>query len=122
MRIKRAKRPRANKVSLILTRLGTTQGKLEDLDRKFQNGNDVGKQRFSGKVDPLLVVSLAEERMKKLLDTYDADKTVSSVCPHSVTSLHATLQEKNLLWGGVDWRNAAKDGTHGKVLLVCRGW
>lgn len=69
--------------SLVLVRLGITQGKLEDLDRKFQGGSDVGKQRFGGKVDPSLVVGLAEERMKKLLDTYDADKTVSlNLWPH----------------------------------------
>ncbi len=60
-----------------MRRLGSTQDKLDSLDRKFQSGGDVGKQRFTGKVDPSLVLGLAEERMKKLLDTYDADKTVS---------------------------------------------
>lgn len=62
----------------MVCRLHSTQDKLDALERKFQGGNDKDKKKLSGKVEPSLIIDMAEQRMEKLLERFAADKTVRS--------------------------------------------
>jgi hypothetical protein len=64
-----------------MCRLESTQKKLDALEQSFQGGSDKDRAKLSGKVDPSLIVNMAEQRMEKLLARFAADKTVS--CPAS---------------------------------------
>lgn len=57
-------------------RLQSTQQKLDALERNFQSGSDKDNAKLSGKVDPSVIIHMAEQRMEKLLSRFAADKTV----------------------------------------------
>ena len=59
-------------------RLAQTLEKVEALERQFQGG-DAGERRSlsrGAKVDPNVVLGLAEQRVEKLLAKFAADRTV----------------------------------------------
>lgn len=59
-----------------MCRLQSTQQKLDALERNFQSGSDKDNAKLSGKVDPSVILHMAEQRMEKLMSRFAADKTV----------------------------------------------
>ena len=61
-----------------LCRLESTEGKMQQFDRTFQQGSDDEGTLLSKKADPNIILNLAEQRVQSLLEKFAADKTV---CP-----------------------------------------
>ena len=59
-------------------RLAQTLDKVESLEKQFQGGDSGERRSLSrgAKVDPNVVLGLAEQRVEKLLAKFAADRTV----------------------------------------------
>ena len=57
-------------------RLETTEGKVQNFDRSFQQGSSDEGTVLSKKTDPNVILNLAEQRVQSLFDKFAADKTV----------------------------------------------
>ncbi len=57
-------------------RLETTEGKVQNFDRSFQQGSSDEGTVLSKKTDPNIILNLAEQRVQSLFDKFSADKTV----------------------------------------------
>ncbi|CAL5221608.1 g3828 [Coccomyxa viridis] len=56
-------------------RLETTEGKVQNFDRSFQQGSSDEGTVLSKKTDPNIILNLAEQRVQSLFDKFSADKT-----------------------------------------------
>lgn len=94
--------------------MDSTEGKMQQFDRMFEQGGNNDGMVLSKKADPNIILNLAEQRVQSALERFAADKTVRM--PTHFTSNSASSTRVEYMCPGVCCPADRADGNgHTKI-------